>query len=170
VDWYWLVRKSAYNSYIQFVNTDIQSVLMLRKCPTDKRILFHWQVYQCVSHLSCWNMMWLMKTNSGNKLFIIYFKKLFSYQIVPRTIPPCISIFYSQTIRIHIMKSIKYDIWRTFLLYLILFYFISNIRILSTERQTFQKKSSLQFHKLKCNTKTLHWYCYRWHYLEGVIP
>jgi uncharacterized membrane protein YcfT len=156
VNWYWLVCRSAYSSYIQFVNTDIHSMLMLHTCTTDKRILFHWQVYQCVSHLSCWNMMWLMKTNSENKLFIIYFKKLFTYQIVPRTIAPCISIFYSQTLRIHIMKYKKYDICHTFMLYLIFFYFISNARILSTERQTFQEKSSLQFHKLKCNTKTLH--------------
>jgi hypothetical protein len=133
VDWYWLVCKTAYSSYIQCVNTDMQSVLrcisvlQTKKCYSTGKF-----EDQCVSHLTCWNMMWLMKTNSGNKLFIIiFFKKCFSCQIVPRTILPCISIFNSQTLRIHIMKYKKYDICGTSLLYLILFYFINNTRILS---------------------------------------
>lgn len=92
------------------------------------------------------------ENNNGNKLFsIIFFKKLFNYQIIPRTIP-YISIFYSQTLKIHIFKYKKYDMCHNSLLYLILFHFINNTRNVCTERQTLQKEVKVCSF-LKCNTK-----------------
>jgi hypothetical protein len=116
----------------------------LHKCLTDKRILFHWQVW--ISVYFSFNMLKYDVTNesnNGNKLFIIiFFKKLFSYQIVPRTNHSLyiISIFYSQTLKIHILKYKQRDMCHNSLLYLILFHFLNNTRNASTERQTFQKE------------------------------